>query len=79
MNGKQQNTYDFTHFSKNPTTNVFRRIATMILHITSENLLILNDNIWKETTRSLTLISSVCHMVTHNLSNNATVVKMSTW
>ena len=51
----------------------------MILHITSENLLILNDNIWKETTRILTLIISVCHMVTHNLSNNATVVKMSTW
>ena len=48
MNGKQQNTYDFTHFSKNPTTNVFRRIATMILHITNENLLILNDKLLRK-------------------------------
>ena len=47
MNGKQQNTYDFTHFSKNPTTNVFRRIATMILPITNEKLLILNDKLLK--------------------------------
>ena len=51
MNGKQQNTYDFTHFSKNPTTNVFRRIATMILHITSENLLNLNDKQLKENSK----------------------------
>ena len=28
------------HFSKIPTTNVFRRIATMILHAASENIVI---------------------------------------
>ena len=48
MNGKQQNTYDFTHFSKNPTKNVLRRIATMILRTTSENLVILKDKRLKE-------------------------------
>ena len=45
INGKQQNTYGFTRISKNPSTNVLRRIVTMILHTTSRNFVILNDKL----------------------------------